>query len=230
MSRNKEAITLDVNVKMCLQDIVKYDLLVKACIQDIRDCTGPLEVLNILNMKVGENIRILKNCLEELEKLSNEYDKEEDRKRILDELENHHKQLTSNQFALRKANLDCQMRIDKNNKTELFRRPANVSRKRADKESLTKTASGITDNLVSISKMMASQVKQSEDTLHSLVNSSSSVGDTNEELKNMGNVIHQSRKLLTKYNRRELTDKVLIFLALAFFFACVLYVLKKRLF
>ncbi|XP_023237496.1 vesicle transport protein SEC20-like [Centruroides sculpturatus] len=100
MSRNKEAITLDVNVKMCLQDIVKYDLLVKACIQDIRDCTGPLEVLNILNMKVGENIRILKNCLEELEKLSNEYDKEEDRKRILDELENHHKQLTRRRFSL----------------------------------------------------------------------------------------------------------------------------------
>lgn len=62
-----------------------------------------------------------------------------------------------------------------------------------------------------------------------LVSSSHKVTDTHEELKSMGGIIHQSRKLLSKYNRREFTDKVLIFLALAFFFACVLYVMKRRL-
>lgn len=46
----------------------------------------------------------------------------------------------------------------------------------------------------------------------------------------MSSAILQSKKLLTKYGRREMTDRVLILLAVVFFFACVLYVLKRRLF
>lgn len=63
-----------------------------------------------------------------------------------------------------------------------------------------------------------------------LVTSSRSVEETNEEFKAMTATVHLGRKLILKYNRRELTDKLLIFLALALFFATVLYILKKRLF
>ncbi len=132
---------------------------------------------------------------------------------------------------------------------------------------------------MSISRMMAEQVKQSEDTIGTLgkktkakkllfcpflsvllsrlwfctkaesvykkhfplrsfyvciscptVTSSTTVQETNEEFKNMTGTIHLGRKLILKYNRRELTDKLLIFLALALFLATVLYILKKRLF
>ena len=62
------------------------------------------------------------------------------------------------------------------------------------------------------------------------VSSSRVVGDTEEELKGMGGHIQSSHKLLTKYSRREWTDRLLILLALAFFFATVLYIVKKRLF
>ena len=51
-----------------------------------------------------------------------------------------------------------------------------------------------------------------------------------DEYRMMGGVIGQSRKLITKYARREFTDKVLIAFALAFFFGVVLYILRKRLF
>ena len=61
-------------------------------------------------------------------------------------------------------------------------------------------------------------------------NSSHTLTTTQEEFKNMGGVIGQSGKLLAKYGRRELTDKVLVFFAFAFFMACVLYIIKKRLF
>ncbi|KAH3787229.1 hypothetical protein DPMN_165349 [Dreissena polymorpha] len=44
----------------------------------------------------------------------------------------------------------------------------------------------------------------------------------------MGSHIQNARRLLTKYSQRELTDKVLIFLALVFFFATVLYILQRR--
>ena len=73
----------------------------------------------------------------------------------------------------------------------------------------------------------------------------SQVGD---EYRTLAGVIGQSRKLITKYARREFTDKVakhfvyllfhtisplsqvLIIFALAFFFAVVLYILRKRVF
>lgn len=62
------------------------------------------------------------------------------------------------------------------------------------------------------------------------VSSSRTLLDANEEFKSMSGTIQLGRKLITKYNRRELTDKLLIFLALALFLATVLYILKKRLF
>lgn len=44
----------------------------------------------------------------------------------------------------------------------------------------------------------------------------------------MGGHIQHSHRLLTKYGRREFTDKLLIFLALVLFFGTVLYIMKKR--
>lgn len=43
-------------------------------------------------------------------------------------------------------------------------------------------------------------------------------------------VISQSGKLLDKYGRRDLTDKILMFFAFAFFLSCVVYIIQKRLF
>ena len=40
----------------------------------------------------------------------------------------------------------------------------------------------------------------------------------------------QSRRLITKYARREVTDRVLILFAVAFYFSVVLYILRKRVF
>lgn len=148
------------------------------------------------------------------------------------------------------------------------------SPRKVTKESLVETSSNITESLMSISRMMAEQVKQSEDAIGLLgkenksdfalcgltcvsssfalkteqgnscvsfslcvslpitlsATSSRTVQETNEEFKNMTGTIHLGRKLILKYNRRELTDKLFIFLALALFFATVLYILKKRLF
>ncbi|EEC05398.1 conserved hypothetical protein [Ixodes scapularis] len=62
------------------------------------------------------------------------------------------------------------------------------------------------------------------------VGTSSVITESQEESRHMSSTILQSKKLLTKYGRREMTDRVLILLAVVFFFACVLYVLKRRLF
>lgn len=220
------------SIRIIQQEIIKSDLLVKAYVQDIRECMGPTEVLNVLNMQVSENLKVMKAAIEELETVACEQDKEIDGNEVMKEVDKYLKQYASNQFALRRANLACQSLIDKQNKEELFERTSVVQRTRvrADKDSLAKQSSSVTDSLVALNSLMAMQVKQSEESLHTLVSSSSTVLDTKEEFKAMGSAIHQSKTLLQKYGRREVTDRVLIVLAVIFFLTCIVYVLQKRLF
>ncbi|XP_074772359.1 vesicle transport protein SEC20 isoform X2 [Athene noctua] len=185
-----------VPVRVCHQEIVKFDLEIKAAVQDIRDCPGPLSALTELNAAVKEKFRHLRGRIQELEQMAKEQDKESEKQALLREVENHMKQM------LRKTT----------------------------KESLAESASNITESLMGISRMMSQQVQQSEETVQTLANSSRTILEANEEFKSMSGTIQLGRKLITKYNRRELTDKMLIFLALALFLATVLYILKKRLF
>ncbi|KAG7217067.1 hypothetical protein INR49_027607 [Caranx melampygus] len=211
---------------------------VRACahvLQDIRDCPGPQAALRELNAKVKEKFNKLRLRIQDLEQMAREQDRETDRQAIQAETESQRRQMLSNQTAWRKANLACKLAIDNMEKDMLLCGGENQSTRqrqvqKATKESLVETSSNITESLMSISRMMSEQVKQSEDTISTLATSSRTVQETNEEFKNMTGTIHLGRKLILKYNRRELTDKLLIFLALALFLATVLYILKKRLF
>uniref|UniRef100_F6X3D7 Sec20 C-terminal domain-containing protein n=1 Tax=Monodelphis domestica TaxID=13616 RepID=F6X3D7_MONDO len=199
-------------VRICNQEIVIFDLEVKAFIQDIRDCSGPLSTLTELNAKVKEKFHHLRLKIQELEQI---------------EVENHKKQMLSNQTAWRKANLACKIAIDNLEKAELLQ-GGDMRQRKTTKESLAQTFSSITESLMGISRMMSQQVHQREEAMQILANSTRTILNANEEFKSMSGTIQLGRKLITKYNRRELTDKLLIFLALALFLATV--PLKKRLF
>ncbi|XP_061905175.1 vesicle transport protein SEC20 isoform X1 [Entelurus aequoreus] len=251
------AASSDVHVRICAQEMIKYDLEIKVAVQDIRECSGPQSVLMQLNCHVKDKFNQLRRriqvsacvsdtplwglgvvlpCaavgLQDLEQMAREQDKESDRMSIQTEAESQRRQMLSNQTAWRKANLACKMSMDHMAKDELLREGEgqNIRARKATKESLVGSSSNITESLMSISRMMAEQVKQSEDSISTLATSSRTVQETNEEFKSMTGTIHLGRKLILKYNRRELTDKLLIFLALALFLATVLYILKKRLF
>ncbi|XP_010072826.1 PREDICTED: vesicle transport protein SEC20 isoform X1 [Pterocles gutturalis] len=176
--------------------------------------------------------------------MAKEQDRESEKQALLREVENHKKQMLrgyrhtttlcscdfSNQAAWRKANLACKIAIDNSEKDQLLQGRDSLRQRKTTKESLAESASNITESLMGISRMMSQQVQQSEETVQTLANSSRTILEANEEFKSMSGTIQLGRKLITKYNRRELTDKLLIFLALALFLATVLYILKKRLF
>lgn len=136
--------------------------------------------------------------------------------------------------AFKKANIKAMLAIEKSNKEELLKmRDPEVQlkhRQKRDKENIAKMSSSVTDQLLSISRQLADTTQRSADTLGTLVASSDNVTGTQEELKIASGVINQSGKLLAKYGRREVTDKVLMFFAFAFFVACVIYIVQKRLF
>uniref|UniRef100_A0A671LQE6 BCL2 interacting protein 1a n=1 Tax=Sinocyclocheilus anshuiensis TaxID=1608454 RepID=A0A671LQE6_9TELE len=216
------ASSADVHVRICEQEIIKYDLEIKALVQDVSECTGPQSKLTDFNSQVEEKFCNLRQRIQDLEQMGKEQDKESDKLTLLNKAEGHRKQMLSNQTAWRKANLACKLSTDKLEKEDLFNSEdisfsVRLIRKMT-KESLAQTSSGIT------------QVQQSEETMSTLATSSRTVQETNEEFKALTGTIQLGRKLIIKYNRRELTDKLLIFLALALFLATVLYILKKRLF
>lgn len=134
----------------------------------------------------------------------------------------------------KKANIKAMLAIEKSNKEDLFK-PTNAetalkNRQKRDKEGLVKISSGVTEQLLSISRQLADTTQRSADTLDTLVTSSDNVTGAQEELKYTKGVIHQSGKLLSKYGRREFTDMILLLFGVAFFAACVIYIVQKRLF
>ncbi|XP_036363962.1 vesicle transport protein SEC20 isoform X2 [Octopus sinensis] len=203
----------DVHVKICLQEIVKLDLEVQALIQDIREYEN-----TSLSKITGDGDFNSKNptllSLEELNLLAND-------------------KLTKLRSKIKELERLAQEQEMENNQNMIMKQVQThqqaLLRKVSNHQALSRTANSITDNLISLNRMMATQVKQSEQTINTLASSSKTVDETHEEFKGMSGHIHTSKKLLSKYNRREFTDRLLIILALVFFFATVLYIVKKRL-
>ncbi|XP_068746863.1 vesicle transport protein SEC20-like isoform X1 [Montipora capricornis] len=221
---------IPVQVKIHVQEIVKIEFEVQNLVQSIRLCEGPLGVLNDLDLKVKQKMKSLRQKVEGLEQLASEQDKESDRLSILAAMQHHRKEMLSLQGSIRKANLASRALIDKSEKEELLGgKRSSIRQRNFSKENLAKTASNITQDLMSIARMMERQVKQNEADVQTLASSSAQIKGTHEEYRGLSSIIQISKNLLNKYNRREVTDRLLIFFGLVLFFSTVLYILKKRL-
>ncbi|KAL0133724.1 hypothetical protein PUN28_000998 [Cardiocondyla obscurior] len=220
-------------VELIHQDIVKHQLQVNALIQDIQQCSGPMEVLDELNAEGRAKIAVLKLSIEHLVSVAETETNEKKKTELLSAVSSYKEQLNTSLAAFRKANVVSACVIDKLARENLFsvsEERQNALRRRHDKQSLTNASSQVTDKLFNISRQLAETTQRSADTLDTLLMSSDKVGDTKDELEHQQQAIVQSGKLLGKYGRREVTDKVLLALAFAFFLACVFYILQKRLF
>jgi predicted DNA-binding ArsR family transcriptional regulator len=90
-------------------------------------------------------------------------------------------------------------------------------------------ASNVTNSLKELRHTLATSLKSNEETLKSLVDSSGVLQDSNAEMKNMSSHIDISNRLITKFGRRQIIDKLSIFFGFVLFFSVVIYILKKRL-
>lgn len=136
--------------------------------------------------------------------------------------------------AFRKANIATMLEIEKIDKEELFTNPESELRHRNStkhsRSSLVSQQDSVTEKMLAISRHLSETTQKSAITLETLVASSANVEGTRDELQTTAGTISQSGKLLQKYGRRECTDKILLFFAFAFFIACVLYIVQRRLF
>lgn len=90
-------------------------------------------------------------------------------------------------------------------------------------------AQEVTESLLELRGMLHSQVASSEETMQNLVSSSSQLVKTKTGMQEIGADVKVSSGLISKFGRRELTDRVLIFAGLTLFFGVVLYIIQKRL-
>ncbi|XP_050345187.1 vesicle transport protein SEC20 [Nymphalis io] len=215
-----------------VQNLATYHFEVKAIIQDILECQDSMETLNELNEKGRAKITLLR---EELDNLDAHATDMNDQKYFLEAVSQRHllagllKEFKDanicSMFAIERAQRDDLLKAGEGEEVVLRNR-----KKKVDRDGLLKMSTGVTEQLLSISRQLAATTQRSQDTLDSLVSSSSTVHGTQAELQNTGSTITQSSKLLKKYGRREFTDKVIMFFAFLFFLAVCLYIVQKRLF
>lgn len=223
-------------VKNSKQQITKLDLEIRAIIQDIERCRGPLTILDDLNTVIGEKLQELRYKIKEFEFLGREQLSETKKVIISKDAVEFKNQFLNIQTQLRKANVTCQLAIEKDCKEALFSKSSKVvntvmkPKSSGNMGADVGMALNVTQNMMSLTRRMADQVKHIERANTTLISSSQQIISTHEELKNVSGHIKTSKKLLVKYERREFTDKLLILITLVFFFASVLYIIKKRLF
>jgi PREDICTED: similar to MGC81089 protein len=149
---------------------------------------------------------------------------------LLSDIEAYKCQLESNFNNLKKATVFCRKSINEEERKKLFSFDGKDSGEEMKKKNAAMKAASLTDDLYRIRRMIADQVSQSEVSLQALVRSSATVTEVSEEFKSMGSALNQSKSLLSKYGRREISDTVLIILAFILFYSSCLYIIWKRIF
>lgn len=86
----------------------------------------------------------------------------------------------------------------------------------------------VTESLLELRGLLHTQVASSTEATQRLVSSSSQIVKTKEGMTEIGADIKGSGRLISKYERRELTDRVLISIGLIVFFGVVFYIIQKR--
>ncbi|XP_042885930.1 vesicle transport protein SEC20-like [Penaeus japonicus] len=226
-----------VYVNVVKQDIVKYDVTVKSLIQEIREHSGTQAELDELGSFVHSRISQLREQIEELKRLA-----QVGISGLIELL------ITINPMVtVHHTRVTFELKVDKTTKTGRL----SVRFLRAVTETVAWVRCGAvaagggcgrwlraavagwrqrigTWSGGGLGKLFTLTVISTVNILIITVEGSQTIGTTQEELKTMGSVIGQARKILNKYGRRENTDKLLIFLGLVFFLASCLVVLRNR--
>ncbi|GAB6024942.1 Vesicle transport protein S20, variant 2 [Chamberlinius hualienensis] len=181
----------DSRVVIVIHDIIKFILAGKALVQDIQNSVGSEQELNELYREVQKTIHSIRNNIEELDLLGKEQDRDTDQQEVFSDVANFKKQLNGLQQALRKANFEAQLSVEKRARATLLAEDQpltvrqrlinlqiNLIRKllvftvnfriHKDKEAATKMSTDITNNLLSISRTLANEVIHSEESLQRL--------------------------------------------------------------
>ena len=206
------------DTQLLLQQLFQHEINVRLKIDEIKNGAeaAPFQLIQ----KIRSTLSVLKI------KINEHYSKE-----AQDFLKQQHK-LHSDELIV----LQQQLRSALNVQTELKDkeiREALLSgsdlRKRAPKD-MSKVAEDITNRMQRNTEMLASMVRQQEETVKTLATSSTEIKEVDAEYQTLSAVLVSSHRLVTKFGRRAMTDTILTYLGFFLFLCTVLYVIQKRIF
>ncbi|KHN88308.1 Vesicle transport protein SEC20 [Toxocara canis] len=224
-------------LQLCQQEILKSDIAIKNQIENIKRLENAThKQVSDLSGEVKKQFVELSVQIDALERLSNKVKSNKEREELLAQTKEHRNELDRNRHSLRHVVLSQMKRIEERSKDYLFRRNELEDRdielrhriKRT--ENLKKGSYKATESLSSLVSRMSEQVKLSEESTSTLIHSSALLSETEGEFASMSAHIQSGGKLISKYGRRECTDKILIALALLLYFLVIFYILRKRVF
>ncbi|CAJ0571870.1 unnamed protein product, partial [Mesorhabditis spiculigera] len=138
-----------------------------------------------------------------------------------------------NKNALALAATKVRQQLEKDAREQLFARDTPSSgdglrHRTTDMKSSEADAARATERLSSLVSKMGERANFAEEHMAGLVESSSLLSRAGTEFTDQATHIQTGHKLLSKFERRELTDKVLVLLALCFYLVTIYYILHKR--
>ncbi|KAK0418422.1 hypothetical protein QR680_013546 [Steinernema hermaphroditum] len=225
-------------IQNCEQEITKLDIDVKKQITDLLfrnlDKATTQQQLTAYTREIKTGISKLEEKIAQLERLAGKWNfRGEDGEALREELNCHRDELVKNREHLRVNSLRASKTIDEQSRRSLFEQnteDVELRRRAKNRDDMVQKSNRTTDSLSKLVSQMGEQLKLSEETTTTLIHSSHMLQDTEQQFTTMGSTIKSGGKLLSKYGRRECTDKILIVLALLFYFGVVVYILRKRVF
>lgn len=218
-----------------LKDLLTIDCAIETKLQELQVCSKR-EKLDLISNDIKEELRNYKEKLKEMKEFCDLLLASNDKKDIYSkELEVQRDHLNRKESTYRNRYLESNRRIDKQERNDLFdnindNSSVKIRQRFVDKETILKQARLNTDSLHELNNTLRSSLAHSNDTLNSLITSSNSINNINDEFKSMNVNISDGKRLINKYDQRDLTYKAVLLFSLLFFFSVVLNIIWKRAF
>lgn len=234
MKENKKYVLDNINrrIKICRHEIVSIDEDIKSKIDLISSSEGQslslTQMCHVIRQKLNES----EEKVLELEELSKGLSTSSDFYREIRFIIGRYRQESTNNLKnLRAASQRALKNVEFEERSSLLSKTTGSgSELRQRSAKLSQQSADFSDGLTQLLRTMDGEVKRSEETLKTLVDSSQVITETDMELRTMSSAVTSTGKLLSKFGRREMTDRILFLFAFLFFFGVVLYIVKKRMF
>eukprot|EP00656_Telonema_subtile_P011562 TRINITY_DN15724_c0_g1_i2.p1 TRINITY_DN15724_c0_g1~~TRINITY_DN15724_c0_g1_i2.p1 ORF type:complete len:239 (-),score=65.89 TRINITY_DN15724_c0_g1_i2:85-801(-) len=225
---------------MCIRDRAGMDLVreipairlsIDKQLAALAECPSATEATQI-NTSIQEDLCTYDSKMQELLEEAETADREADRKALHQRRSELAAEGQGLRGALRLANQRCQESIRKETekqRTELLSGDGvALQRRRAQAHRSALEGFGeATEGLQRARQMMSSELDQSSDTLMQMEKSSAVLRATVKAHGTLGGNADHGKRLLSLFQRRQLTDKVLTLFGLVVFMATCLYVVYK---
>ncbi|KAI9104757.1 Sec20-domain-containing protein [Phlyctochytrium arcticum] len=219
-----------------LDALTKLELAVQNGNTVLGESNGPMTAIVQQNDAIRNNMKTLEKMIENLRYTAEEQDRPSDTQAILDRLDYHVEQLKHLQLAHRKANLSAKRNMERmavQERSELLKGSVDERqlrmRKMHDEGTLAKASSELTRSLQQAVEMMSTEVGRSAEVNKAFEESTRVMSQTVGEYHAFSSILQTSRQLVTKLQRRDWTDRLLLMFGLVVFSLTVLSILRRRL-